>query len=180
MELMHLQEEALQDLAFLPEAEWSAADQAHLQACDTCREALEAYQLIYAGLSDQADPEFSASFEADIIARLPELAPSAEPVPVAEPLLPQPAAKRRELLWWGGIAAAVAVPIAVLSIFSTSTGRAAGADAVSNEFGKLGETFSSLLQGNELLVGTGIACFAGLFLLDRFLSRRRNESVIPE
>ena len=180
MELMHFTEEALQDLAFLPEAEWNASDKAHLQACDACREALEAYQLIYTGLSDQADPEFSASFEANIIAQIPELAPSAEPVPVAEPLLPQRTAKRRELLWWGGIAAAVAVPIAVLATFSNPTTRTAGAEAVSNEFGKLGETFSSLVQGNELLVGTGIACFAGLFLLDRFLSRRRRDSVIPE
>ncbi len=185
MELNHIQEEILQELAFKPASEWTEAERLHLKTCPDCRESLEAYQLVFAELGDQPDPVFSASFEADILDRIPELNPQAVPlsVPVASVVSDDEESERTPWWQWGGIAAGIAAVSAVTLYAFFPAGQSPALDSFSEKLGRIGTQFSeifSFMEGNEVLILGGLVSFASIFFVDRLLSRRHSKDFIPE
>lgn len=188
MELKHIQEEILQDLAFKPDTEWAEAERLHISTCPECQESLEAYQLVFSELSTQADFEFSASFEANILDQIPELNTqpglNGTPVPQAEGL-PIPQSSDRTPWWqWGGIAAAAAAGIGFVFYFFLGGAESMGvnitySDGIESAGSRFADAFS-FVQGNEILIAAGIFSFASIFLLDRMLNRQRNRDFISE
>lgn len=185
MELKHIQEEILQDLAFKPASEWSEAERYHIDTCPECQEGLEAYQLIFAELGDQPAPVFSASFEAGILDQIPELNPGSELIdaPVADPVPSDESYERTPWWQWGGIAASVAAGIGVFLYTFLPAAQTPALDSFSERMGSIGSRFGewfSFVDGNEILISAGIVSFASIFFLDRFLNRRQKEEFIPE
>lgn len=187
MELKHIQEETLQDLAFKPDSEWTEAERLHVSTCPECQESLEAYQLVISELETQPDFEFSAAFEANILDQIPELNPqpglNGTPVPQAEGL-PIPQSERTPWWQWGGIAAAAVAGIGFVFYFFLGGAKSLGVDITySDGMESAGSRFAdafSFVQGNEILIAAGALSFASIFLLDRMLNRQRNRDFISE
>ncbi len=171
MELSHIQEERVQNLALIPESEWTFEDRAFLEQNPHCKEALEAYQMVFEGLTDQPDPIFAPSFEANIIAQIPDLNGGPQAVQVVEESYVPARTSGREIFFWTGIAAMVIASLGYL-FYASRANNTQSSQVMDGFFADLGATFSNVLQGNELLFGAGIACIGGIFLLDKFLNRK--------
>jgi|GEM_PF-5637509 len=163
MELNPYSEETLQALALKPRSEWTEEECQWIDADPDLEKEIELYRFVYEGLLDQEEPVFSPDFEAGILAQLP--VPSTGIVVDREPAT-----------WWqpAGIAAGFAAAIAVLIFVFRDRGSELAANYPEGleSAGQSMEQAFSFVQGKEILWGAGLACVAGIFLLDRYLNRK--------
>ena len=165
MELKRITEERLQAMALLSEAEWTAEEREIVVNQPEYRAEIDAYQLLFEGLGGVDVPELGADFESRVLASLPE--PQTE-IALRKSTVPT-------WLQWTGLGVA-ASGIAAATVFMmprpTASPRIASVDFSASQTAF--QQIMGLLEGNGLLIASGIVAIIGTALLDKALRKRGN------